>query len=69
MHGLTFEGRRRTLGQDAIGFRMLGSLEFLNLVQEVDDGLERIKNHILCVVGGFGLPMGVSSLSCNGLDL
>ena len=48
---------------------MLVGLEFLNLVQEGDDGLERIKYHLLCVVRGFGGPIGVSSLSCDGIDL
>ena len=48
---------------------MLGSLDFFNLVQEGDDGLERIKYHLLCVVGVFFRPNEVSSLSCDGLDL
>ena len=48
---------------------MLGGLEFLNLVLEGDDGLEQIKNYLLCVVGGFGRPIRVSSLSCDDLDL
>ena len=48
---------------------MLGGLEFLNLAQEGDDGLERIKDHLLVVVGGFAQPNRVTFLSCDGLDL